>query len=149
MFPITAETRIPPIVNDTMKLVLRSPLHGLVSDSLLLITFAGRKTGKTYTFPVGYSQYGNEVHIFTHHAWWNLAAGSPVTLRLHGRDVRGVAEPIAADKQAVAAGLMAHLQKVPGDAPYYGVTFDDSHHPRAEEVALAAQTVVMVCVGLC
>ena len=44
---------IPPIVNKTMKLILRSPMHGVVSKSMLLISFTGRKSGKTYTTPVG------------------------------------------------------------------------------------------------
>lgn len=150
MSQTTPEVRIPPFVNDTMKLVLRSPLHVVISHTILLITFAGRQSGKTYTTPVCYSQYGNEVHVFTHATWWkNLRCGTPVTLRLQGRDVRGQAEPVAEDKQAVAAGLMAHLRKVPSDAKYYGVTFDNDKNPRAEEVERAAQTVVMICIGLC
>ncbi len=149
MSQTTPEVRIPPFVNQTMKLVLRSPLHGMVSKSILLITFTGRKSGHTYTTPTCYSRDGNEVHIFTHAAWWkNLRCGAPVILRLQGREVRGLAEPVVEDKQAVAAGLMAHLRKVPSDAQYYGVTFDDDQNPRADEVQRAARTVVMICIGL-
>ncbi len=43
---------VPPIVNRTMKFVLRSPLHGIVDKKILLIAFIGRKSGKTYTTPV-------------------------------------------------------------------------------------------------
>ena len=57
---------IPPIVNSTMKFVLRSPVHGMVSKTILLITFTGRKSGKTYSTPVSYSQTGDQVAIFTH-----------------------------------------------------------------------------------
>ncbi len=141
---------VPPLVTQSMKLVLRSPLHAMVSNTVLLISFRGRKSGKTYTTPVCYSQYGNEVHIFTHAQWWkNLRGEAPVTLRLRGQQVQGTADPVAADKQAVAAGLAAHLQKVPTDCRYYGVTLDDQGKPRAEEVEKAAQTVVMVRVRLC
>ncbi len=78
-------TSIPPFVNRAMKLVLRSPMHGLVSKTVLLISFHGRKSGKTYTTPVSYSQNGDQVVIFTHAAWWkNLRSGAPVTLRLRG-----------------------------------------------------------------
>lgn len=49
------ETRTPPgwlkpafrVINPLMEALLRSPLHGLVSDSLLLVTFTGRKSGRT------------------------------------------------------------------------------------------------------
>jgi len=133
-----------------MKFVLRSPMHGMVSNSILLISFTGRKSGKTYTTPVGYSQHDDQVYVFTHADWWkNLRSGAPVTLRIRGRDLQGLPEPIAEDKQAVAAGLTAHLRKVPSDARYYGVTFDDSGSPRAEEVEKAVQTVVMLRIQLC
>jgi len=36
--------------------LLQSPLHGLVSQGMLLITVTGRKSGKTYTTPVEYRQ---------------------------------------------------------------------------------------------
>jgi deazaflavin-dependent oxidoreductase (nitroreductase family) len=133
-----------------MKFVLRSPVHGMVSKSLLLITFSGRKSGKTYTTPVSYSQYGDRVYIFTHAGWWkNLRSGAPVTLHIRGRNLRGLAEPVAKDKQTVAAGLTEHLRKVPSDCRFYGVTFDENKNPRAEEVEQAAQTVVMIRIRLC
>jgi deazaflavin-dependent oxidoreductase (nitroreductase family) len=133
-----------------MKFVLRSPVHGMVSKTVLLITFTGRKSGKTYTTPVDYSQDGDQVLIFTHANWWkNLRGGASVTLRIRGREIQGVAEPVAEDKQAVADGLAAHLRKVPSDANFYGVTFDGHKNPRAEEVEKAAQSVVMICVRLC
>ena len=141
---------IPPFVNSGMKFVLRSPVHGVVSKTVLLITFTGRKSGKTYTTPVDYSQDGDQVYIFTHADWWkNLQGWAPVRLRIRGQEFQGVAEPVAEDKRAIAAGLTEHLRKVPSDARYYGVTFDDHKNPRAEEVEKAAQTVVMIRVRLC
>ncbi len=143
-------TTVPPIVNRGMKLVLRSPAHGMVSKTVLLITFTGRKSGKTYTTPVDYSQDGDQVTIFTHADWWkNLRGGAAVTLRIRGRELQGLAEPVAEDKRAIAAGLAAHLRKVPSDARYYGVTFDESGNPRSEEVEKAVQTVVMIPIRLC
>jgi deazaflavin-dependent oxidoreductase (nitroreductase family) len=133
-----------------MKLILRSPAHGMVSKTILLITFTGRKSGKTYTTPVDYSQEGDQVVVFTHAAWWkNLRGEAPVTVRIRGRELQGLAEAVAEDKPAVAAGLAAHLRKVPGDARYYGVTLDDQGNPNANEVEQAAQTVVMIRIRLC
>ena len=140
---------VPPFVNNTMKFMLRSPMHGLVSKNILLITFTGCKSGKTYTTPVCYSQEGNQVYIFTHAKWWkNLCNCTSVTLRLRGREVRGVPEPIVEDKGAIASKLAAHLRRVPSDARYYDVTFDEHGNPRAEEVENAVQTVVMIRVQL-
>lgn len=140
---------VPPILNRFMKTILRSPVHGLVSKNILLITFTGRKSGKTYTTPVSYSQDGEQVTIFTHGKWWkNLRGGAPVTLRLRGREVQGMAEPVAEDKEAVAAGLADHLRKVRSDARYYGVTFDGEGNPNAAEVEKAVESVVMVRIRL-
>ena len=145
MSQTTQTPNVPPFVNQTMKFILRSPLHGMVSKSVLLISFTGRKSGKAYTTPVDYSQDGDEVTIFTHAAWWkNLRGGAPVTLRIRGLEYQGLAEPVAEDKGAVAARLSQHLRKVPSDAKYYGVTFDEGGNPRAEEVEKAAQTLVMI-----
>jgi deazaflavin-dependent oxidoreductase (nitroreductase family) len=122
----------------------------MVSKNILLITFTGRKSGKTYTTPVSYSQHDDQVTIFTHAPWWkNLRSGTPVTLRIRGQEIQGLAEPVAEDKQAIAARLTAHLREVPFDAKYYGVTFNEHKNPRAEEVEKAVQTVVMISVRLC
>jgi deazaflavin-dependent oxidoreductase (nitroreductase family) len=143
-------TSVPPFVNHAMKLVLRSPVHGMVSKTILLINFTGRKSRKTYTTPVSYSQYDNQVYIFTHATWWkNLRSDAPVTLCIQGREFQGLAEPVVEDKQAIAAGLIAHLRKVPSDARYYGVTFDDHRNPKAEEIEQAVETVVMIRIQLC
>jgi deazaflavin-dependent oxidoreductase (nitroreductase family) len=141
---------IPPYVNSAMKFILRSPMHAMVSKTILLITFTGRKSGKTYTTPVSYSQFDDQVYVFTHANWWkNLRSDIPVNLRIRGREFQGLAEPVAEDKAAVAAGLVEHLRKVSTDARFYGVTFDDQGNPNVEEVEKAAQSVVMVHVRLC
>ncbi|MEA4907418.1 MAG: nitroreductase family deazaflavin-dependent oxidoreductase [Chloroflexi bacterium] len=144
---MTQATTVPPLVNRAMKAVLRSPLHGLVSKTVLLITFTGCKSGKPYSTPVSYSWQGDAVYIFTHATWWkNLCGGAPVTLRIRGREIQGLAEPVDGDQPVIAARLAAHLRMVPGDAGFYQVTFDRQGNLRAEEVEKAVQTVVMVCV---
>lgn len=141
---------IPPYVNKAMKRILSSPIHGLVSKTILLISFSGRKSGTTYTTPVSYSQQGDQVTIFTHATWWkNLRGGAPVTLRLRGREFPGIAQPVAEDKSAIAAALAEHLRQVKSDARYYDVTFDEQGNPKADEVAKAVQTVVMIRIRLC
>ncbi len=133
-----------------MKFVLRSPLHGMVSKSITLISFTGRKSGKLYTTPVSYSQSGDLVTIFTHASWWkNLRGDTPVTLNLRGRELQGTAKPVAEDKEAIAAGLAEHLKRVPSDARYYDVTYDERGIPNKDEVEKAVQTVVMIPIRLC
>jgi len=139
---------MPPLLNRTMKLLLRSPLHGIISRYITVISFRGCKSGKRYSTPVSYSQQGRQVRIFTHAAWWrNLAGGAPVTLRIRGRDRQGTAVPVT-DRSVIAAALAGHLESNPFDARFYAVTMDAEGRPDPADVAKAVQTVVMVQVAL-
>ena len=51
------------IVNPLVRLILLSPLHKLMSETLLLLTYRGRRTGIEYSLPVQYVQTGNSVYI--------------------------------------------------------------------------------------
>ena len=41
------------LLNPLLAALLRSPLHRLASKNLMLLTVTGRKSGRTYTLPVG------------------------------------------------------------------------------------------------
>jgi hypothetical protein len=81
--------------NRLVRGLLRSPAHALVSRRLALVTVTGRRSGKRFTFPVGYQQDGDEVTIGVEwpqrKVWWrNLRGeGAPVTMRLRGTERRG------------------------------------------------------------
>lgn len=73
------------LLNHIIPLVLRSPLHGLLSKNLLLLTYTGRKSGTQYMIPVTYFEDGGTILVFSNQRWWrNLRGGVPVTLRLRG-----------------------------------------------------------------
>lgn len=135
--------------NAIMKGILRSPLHGMVSKSILLISFTGRKSGKTYTTPISYSTQGEYIVLVTNGNWWkNLRDGAPVNVRLRGQDRNGFAEAIADDKAAITEGVQRHLEQIPGDAKYYGVSLDANRKPNPEQAARAAQKLIMIRIRL-
>src|ERR1700712_215815 len=81
-------------VNPLVKWSLDSPVHPLTSRWLCLISVRGRKSGKTFTFPVGYSLDGDVVKISIalpeRKLWWrNLRDGAPVELVLRGKNRSG------------------------------------------------------------
>jgi hypothetical protein len=80
------------VMNPIMKGLLRSPLHRLLSGTLMLVTYKGSKTGKQYTIPIGYFAWGEgELMSFSSARWWkNLRGRPPVTLLLKGRRVQAV-----------------------------------------------------------
>lgn len=136
---------VPPWMNAAMKFVLQSPLHGMVSSKIMLVTFTGRKSGKTYMTPVSYVQQGDAVAMFTRSRWWqNLANGAPVTLHLRGRKVRTSADLITDDVEQIMPILTEHLRHNKVDARIYGVTYDEAGEPKADEVRRAADRVRML-----
>ncbi len=135
--------------NPIMMWILRSPLHGMLSGSTMIITYTGRKSGKTFSTPVNYVRDGDVLWTisFRQRTWWRNLHDSPVTVRIQGKDFPGVGQAIK-DQQEVADCLMAYLRKAPQIAKYIGVALDASGQPRQEDVANAAQTRVMVRVRL-
>jgi deazaflavin-dependent oxidoreductase (nitroreductase family) len=136
-------------LNPLMTVLLKSPLHRMVSGTMMLITFTGRKSGKRYTTPVGYLRDGDVVICLTHANWWkNLRGGAPVTLRIQGRTVEGRAEAIAQDKVRVAEGIHRFLSQVPSWAGFYKVTIEKDGTPNAEDVAQAAEPAILIEITL-
>jgi deazaflavin-dependent oxidoreductase (nitroreductase family) len=85
--------------NPLLVWLLRSPLHGLASGRVILITYTGRRTGRRITIPVSYRMSGSEISVTVgQHAqkqWWrNLTTESPVELQLRGRRVQATARAI-------------------------------------------------------
>ena len=77
-------------INPVIKLILRSPLHRLLSHAMMILNFKGRKSGKTISVPVGYTRRGNSLVVFTFGNWWkNLQNNAEVSIRLQGKDIKG------------------------------------------------------------
>lgn len=132
--------------NGFLKLVLRSPFHALLSQSTMLVTVTGRKSGKTYTTPVNYLRQGDLLSTISHRnrAWWkNLRGGAPATLRLLGKDVPAAGSVIEEDN-AVAEKLTGFFQQAPQIARYSGIGLDEHGRPRPEDILQAAKSRVMV-----
>jgi deazaflavin-dependent oxidoreductase (nitroreductase family) len=94
--------------NPIITFILRSPFHFLVSGMYLLITFTGRKSGRTYTTPVQFKQEGRTLKFVTRRgrAWWrNLNGGAPVSVRVRGRTQTGTASVLPGDDAALAAEI--------------------------------------------
>jgi hypothetical protein len=107
------------VVNPVVRAVLRSPAHGLLSGHLALLTVTGRRSGRAFTFPVGYHRDGDRVTIGVdwpeRKRWWrNLSEAASVEIwldgvprsgtgRAHGDEHAGVTVEIQLDGPADAA----------------------------------------------
>ena len=132
-------TRVLRTINPFVSTILRSPLHRVLSGSVLLLTFTGRKTGKRFTIPVGYTPEGDTLTLFSSRSWYkNLRGGSPVVVYLKGRGRTGLAEVIK-DREAeleTAERLIAKYG-LKGAGRRIGLALDISPPPTKEELAAA------------
>ncbi len=125
------------LMNRIPSLVLRSPLHRVMSDGILMISFTGRRSGHLYTIPVNYLHHGSEVLLTTDSPWWkNLRNGAPVVLRLRGRAVAGVAEPVT-DEEAVGGAIAAMMARFPRYGRIIGVRRGPDGRPVPDELRAA------------
>ena len=77
-----------------MSRLLRSSRHGMVSDRYMLLTFTGRKTGRTFTTPITYQRVDDRVFVVTseNFGWWkNLRGGAEVEVLIRQQTYRGLA----------------------------------------------------------
>ncbi len=134
------------LINPAMRLLLTSPLHWLLSSSVLLIRFRGRKSGREFTTPVRYIRSGAAIQCFTGRTnqWWrNMREGAEVTLVVEGRSAPYIMTAIL-EPEKVAASLGKLLEKFPQDAPYYEIkTAKGSLVSEAQLRSAAARTVLV------
>lgn len=155
----TVETLTPPIpksvfeycINPLMKALLRSPLHGLISDAVMLITFTGRKSGRTYTTPVGFEELDGTLYVTsqTDRVWWkNLRGGAQVEVRLRGNRRGGHAEVIE-DNQAVADYVLGFVDRHGVDSmSRLALSVQGDELPDMEDLAAGLDDVVVIEIEL-
>jgi hypothetical protein len=135
------------IINPVMRFLLRSPAHGLLSDSLMLITFTGRKSGKQFTTPVRYMQTGDTVRCFTaaENQWWrNLRSGSRVSLLIKGQLSDYQAQAIFDNPADIRKKLVAYLELFPQDAAYHDIRLNKDKSLNEQDLEQAARAAVVV-----
>jgi deazaflavin-dependent oxidoreductase (nitroreductase family) len=135
------------IINPVMGFLLRSPLHGLLSDSLMLITFTGRKSGKQFTTPVRYIKSGDTVKCFTaaENQWWrNLRSAARVSLLIKGRQSAYQAQAIFDKPADIKQQLVSYLAMFPQDAAYHDIRLNKDKSLNEQDLEQAACNAIVV-----
>jgi hypothetical protein len=133
-------------INPFVSMILRSPLHRLLSSHVLLLTFTGRKAGKRFTIPVGYTREGDTLTLFSFKSWYkNLRGGGRIAMHLQGRRRTGRAEVIedravvleATERLVANYGLKEAGRRI-------GLALDTSPPPTTDELAAAMEGRVVI-----
>ena len=133
-----------PVVNRLVGAWLRSRWHRPVSAAMMVLTFEGARSGRTYSFPVGYAEDVEGLLTFTRFPWWkNFREQRPVSLRLRGREVRGVAVA-ERDPEVVAERFAYYLGRNPDDGRYFGVRVSRDGRTDPDELARAVVRLALI-----
>lgn len=131
--------------NDFMSWVLRSPLHGMLSNGMMLITVTGCKTGTKYTTPVEYFREDGYLWVMTNRnrTWWrNLRGGAEVSLLLKRKSVTAIAET-ELDEKAVETRMSEYVKHVPQAAKPLGIRVENGN-ANAEDIARTSKDRLFV-----
>jgi deazaflavin-dependent oxidoreductase (nitroreductase family) len=126
------------IVNPVVGGVLRSPAHRLLSGSVLLLAYTGRRSGVRRQLPAMYAVLNDRFVLVAGQpdtkTWWRNFAGDnrPVTVTVTGgrRDCRArLLEPMSAEHHEALAAYRQRYPRVPVEdtAPVLVLTPD--HQP--------------------
>ena len=135
------------LYNPLLIWLLRSPWHRLADKHTMVISVAGRKSGKRYTFPVSYVRDGETLLVISRkdRTWWkNLRGGSQVTVLLQGNTWQARGETFT-DVEPGARILLKIVQRVPAYQRLLHVALDASGQPEnPEALKRLAQDYVIV-----
>jgi hypothetical protein len=140
-----------PWYNAWVTFLLRSPLHGLISGSVVLLGVYGRKSGSVITTPVNYmTAKDGRLYVVSLRSrkWWrNLQQGAPVSLRLRGRERRGFGMVIA-NSRAVTNELARVLDGAPSYAHRLHIRRNADGALSPADLETAARQYVLVSIQL-
>ena len=82
----TPPQRLVTALNPVVRVALRSPLHALLDNDMIIIHVTGCRTGHRYDIPVGFTDLGDRLVVVTQHGWRrNLRGGADVGVTRYGR----------------------------------------------------------------
>jgi deazaflavin-dependent oxidoreductase (nitroreductase family) len=135
------------IVNFVVRLLLKSPLHFLMSNSVLLISYVGRKSGAAYSTPVRYIRSGSTLRCFTSEDvnWWrNVQANPAVSLLVQGTKSPYTAIVLERDPAQFQQLLSDFLAVYPQDAVYQEIRLDSDGNLNSDDLTKASHRAIIV-----
>jgi len=136
--------RIVRVANALPKLILRSPLHGLMSKQVLLLTYTGHKSGKRYTVPITYVKVDDTLLLVTDRPWWkNLRGGAQVQVWLRGRK-REARTEVVTDEATISELYRSMLSEHPTQGWFMGIKPGPDGWPNADDLHRAVERGIAV-----
>lgn len=138
----------PRFLNQMMKVMLTTPvLQRIVGGSTALVTFVGRRSGRTFTTPISYAVIDGRVIMTGHRtrSWWrNLIDNPEIEMRLRGRRHHGTASILKGEESIELLARLLEMQ--PSLARFTGVSINEDGKADRDDVASVAGYTAVVAV---
>ena len=138
--------------NPLTKRLLDSRFAGPMAKQILVLRYRGRKSGRTFSTPVGYVRDGERIVIVTNptYRWWpNFVGGAQAELRLPEGWQRAEVEVVPPDDPRYDDVVALQVAKRgPGMLRGFGVEVDDTGHVPAGAKATASARAHLVLATL-
>ena len=129
-----------------MSWLLRSPFHRLISGSILLITYTGRRSGSQFSAPLNYVRDGKTLWVTSvrERTWWrNFMEKYTIQLLLEREEIAGYGQAITETEKLIQA-FNEFFRLSPSSARIFKVDLEDDGTPNQEDLERIVTERVLV-----
>ena len=136
------------LVNKVVVFLSETPLHRLFSHQVMVLRFAGRRTGRAYAIPVSYGRDESTGRVVcmtdVSGVWWkNLLVVDTMQITLNGARQQVFVRVETTDQQAIRRALAGFCRRSRGSAFFAGVSMVHGQ-PQEEDLEAAAARHVLI-----
>jgi len=136
-------------INPFVRVILKSPIHFILSHQILLFRVIGRKSKKIYEIPASYAHINDELVCVTlrENLWWkNFIDIENQDIYFKGKKINKKISINFSDENFVRTKLKELIEHNPIDAFFAGVKLDRNKVPNSEDLDKAAKlhTVIIL-----
>jgi len=136
-------------INPFVRVILKSPIHFILSHQILLFRVTGRKSKKIYEIPASYAHINDALVCVTlrENLWWkNFIDIEDQEIYFKGKKINKKISINFSDDNFVRTKLKELIEHNPIDAFFAGVKLDRNKVPNSEDLDKAAKlhTVIIL-----
>lgn len=136
-------------INPFVRVILKSPIHFILSHQILLFRVIGRKSKKIYEIPASYAHINDALVCVTlrENLWWkNFIDIENQDIYFKGKKINKKISINFSDDNFVREKLKELIEHNPIDAFFAGVKLDRNKVPNSEDLDKAAKlhTVIIL-----
>lgn len=136
-------------INPFVRVILKSPIHFILSHQILLFRVIGRKSKKIYEIPASYAHINDALVCVTlrENLWWkNFIEIENQDIYFKGKKINKKISINFSDDNFVRTKLKELIEHNPIDAFFAGVKLDRNKVPNSEDLDKAAKlhTVIIL-----